>query len=208
MPVKKGNAKNILSEYSEGKFLRNDESYKQLLELCYQICGERNTIPLEAYSREFIQATDHISKEIDDFKSKIASIPFIAVILVWAGFVERDKVFGSRYVDMMRELILIDIIPNKNAGGKSLTMHEFNSFNFIAIIDAIRCNTKWLEHKREDYVNFFIEFLNWLSEVTFGYVSKVQDPDRQFTLRRQLPYETYIKIITSLSTCHFHCNRP
>lgn len=199
MPVKKGDAKNKPSEYSEGQLPGHDRSYKQLLELCNQLKGQKDQTPLEAYSKEFSSATGQISQEIENFKAKISSIPFIAAILFWASFTEKDRVFGARYLDMMRELITVGILPYKLEAGKPLTMQEFKFLNHIAIIDAIRCNPKWLEQKREDHVLFFIFFLNWLSDATVGYISKVQDPDRQLAARRQLPYETYIEIITSLS---------
>lgn len=199
MPDRKRNAKNQPSGYSEGQSVRDDGSYKRLYELCYQISGEKNKSLLETYSKDFTQAADHISQEINDSKKKIASIPFIVVILVWAEFVERDKIFGPRYVDMMCELISTGIIPYENSEGKLLIMQEFKSLDATAIIDVIRGYPKWLEHKRENYVIFFIEFINWLFKATFGYIQQVQDPDRQLTSRRQLPYETYIEIITALS---------
>lgn len=199
MSIKKGNVKNEPSDYSEGQFPGHDKSYTQLFELCNQIKGQKDQTPLEVYSKEFTSATGQISHEIENYKVKLSSIPFIATILVWANFVEKDRVFGARYLDMMRELILISIIPYKNKDGSPLTMQEFSCLNYAEIIDAIRCYTKWLEHKREDYVSFYIAFLNWLSESTCGYISKVQDLERQITMRRMLPYETYIEIITSLS---------
>ncbi len=199
MPAKKGDAKFMPSEYSEGQLPGFEQSYKRLFELCNQIKGQKDRTPLEVYSKEFTSAADQVSQEIEKFKAKISSIPFIAAILVWASFVEKDKVFGYRYLDMMRELLIMDIIPYKNEENKPLTIEEFNALNYATIIDVIRCNIKWPEQKREDFVSFYVVFLNWLSDATFGYISKMQDPDRQLTARRLLPYQTYIEIISSLS---------
>lgn len=187
------------SEYSIGQLPVHDKPYNHLFELCNQIKGQKDHTSLEVYSNDFSSVTGKISQEVDVFKAKISSIPFFAVILFWAKSIENDKLFGSHYLKIMRELIATNIFPHKNKEGDLLTVQEFKSLNHIAIIDAIRCNTKWLEQKCEDYVLFFIFFLNWLSDATLGYISKVQDPDRQLTARRQLSYETYIEIITYLS---------
>lgn len=199
MSVKKGDAKNKPSDYYEGQLPSHDRSYKQLLDLCNQLKGQKDHTSLEAYSKEFSSATGQISQEIENFKAKISSIPFVAVIIFWAKFTEKDRAFGARYLDMMRDLIAMGILPYKNEKGIPLTIQDFKLLNPLAVVDAIRCNNKWQEQKREDYVSFYIEFVNWLSETTSGYVSIIQDPDRQLTLRRQLPYEAFVEILTSLS---------
>ncbi len=144
--------------------------------------------------REILQAVDMVSKQIASFQADISQMPYLAFVMLWASSIKEDSIFGERYILMMRELLENNLIPHRQ-----LTAGQAAKIDPEHIFNNIRCYKKWSLDKREDYIALYCQFTAWASETTFGYFTKTQDPDRQVTMNRSLPYDTYIKIAKELS---------
>lgn len=176
-----------------------------LLQLCLKIDPDYDEIKYICCGADFATSFQEVQETIDEFKRSISKIPLIAVILVWASQLEDSRIFSSRHIEMMIDLIekkfLIYEPPQEE---RLLTFGELVDWDksvagHLSIIESIRCYRDWSFEKRENYVNFYITFANWLSQETFGYFPKACDRDRDITARRQLKFELYIKILSHLS---------
>jgi len=54
--------------------------------------------------------------------------------------------------------------------------------------------------KTQEYVEFYIDFVNWLSEITFGFVPRAVDPNLDRTKHRKLTHSKFIAILKHLQT--------
>lgn len=153
-----------------------------------------------SHSTTFAAHTEKVYAEIEHFHSMFSEMPFLSFIVLWANSMERDRVFGERYISMINDLVQKNLIPYWDFKfNRPLHVEEARNINHETVIDNIRCYKDWSLDKREDYVTFYCEFANWASETSFGYFGKAIDPDRQITLRRRLPYDSYVRILKELS---------
>jgi len=168
--------------------VKKSHAFSKLLEYTAKIH------PVLDRQTEIIQQREALSEQIDSFQSALSGLPYLSLIMLWAASIHEDRVFGERYILMMTQLLENNVLPHR-----SLTIHQAASTNPEEIVSNIRCCNKWAIDTREDYVSLFCQFTSWAAEITFGYLAKFQDPDRQATMSRSLEYETYIKILKELS---------
>ena len=128
------------------------------------------------------QAGDKISEEVASFQAALAEMPYLALVMLWAASIKDDRVFGERYLLMMKELLEADVLPHKTK-----TVAQAVVVDPKSILDSIRCCKKWSLEKREDYASLYCQFSHWASETTFGYISKAMDPDRRQRLNAACP---------------------
>ena len=81
---------------------------------------------------------------------------------------------------------------------EKLTFKVFAENKYKQVLEEIRCYEQWSLELREEFVSFYIVFEHWLSELTFGYLPKVEDYDRRVTERKKLSFDMYIKILSRL----------
>lgn len=177
-----------------------NNAYDDLLKYCIQLNNKVDEAHYMNCGTDFAVLSGNLFDAIHQFQSQVSTIPFLAIMLLWARSSITDKVFGSRHVIMMQDLLEKDLISYRgNRRGDCITLAEFADLGHIATIDKIRSCKEWLIDKREDYVNFYVEFANWLSEASFGLVHPAVDPDRACTINRKLPFDIYITIIKEMS---------
>jgi integrase len=98
----------------------------------------------------------------------------------------------------MRELIETGLSPLISDKKKTVTLKDLSLQDPTLVIENIRCYGDWTVNKREDHVLLYKTFSEWLSKETFGYVLEACDLDRHLVQKRQIPFETYIEILSHM----------
>jgi len=173
------------------------QAYDQLLKACLSLDSAQDEKKLSTLRTNFAKLSQDLHRQVAIFQDKIANTPLSSLILLWAEVIRNDQVFGKRYLAMMRELIEAGLLPlaSKN---KTVTLRDLSLQDPSFIIDRIRCYKPWVLHKREDHVLLYKTFSEWLSKESFGYISEAKDFDRVVTQRRQVPFETYIEMLSRM----------
>ncbi len=178
--------------------LEERQDYKQLLKTCLSISLEQDLIKLDSLKRSVAHLSAEFHQQVDFFKQKISTMPFFAFILLWAERMCQDKIYGSRHLTMMNDLMetrLLSVVSNEN---KAESLQDLSQQDPSLIIDKIRCYKEWSIIKREDYVLLYRNFSEWLSKETCGYIPEARDADRLATHKRLVPFEIYIEILSHL----------
>lgn len=177
---------------------KEGQGYKQLLKTCLSLGPEHDLSHLDTLKKNLSYLSEDLHKQVESFKQKISKMPLSAFILLWAEQICRDKIYGSRHLTMMDDLMetrLLPIISNKN---KAESLQDLSGQDPSLIIDKIRCYKEWSIIKREDYVLLYRDFSEWLSKETCGYIPEARDADRLATHKRYVSFETYIEILSHL----------
>lgn len=143
-------------------------------------------------------ATKTISDQFEKFFEKISNIPLLSAVLFWVENIVKDKFHAAHNTAMMQQLIMHGFIGLKDTHGHVWTLKHMIAKGHEPIIEAIRCSKIWDIEKREEYVHFYIDFANFLSEKTFGYVPHAIDPDLSKIKQRKLSHNDFIAIIKNL----------
>ena len=171
------------------------QAYEQLLKSCLSIDSQHDEKKLCSFKAGFAKASQNLHAQVVAFKESLAGVPLSALVLLWGELVRDDKVFGTRYLAMMRELIEARLLPLTADKKKTVTLQLLSLQDLSYVIEQIRCHSDWSISKREDSVLLYKTFSEWLCKETFGYVSEAKDPDRIVAQRRQIPFETYIEML-------------
>jgi hypothetical protein len=174
------------------------DDYFKLLEICLTESLRQSEKELNMLKTDFSEFSKDIHKRMEEFKKKVGKVPLIVVILSWADLMHHDKVFGMRYLKMMREIIEKDLLCITSSKNTPILLQDFATSSPSEVIDYIRCSQDWTISKREDYVLFYRSFSSWLSKETFGFVPAALDIDRSTTQKRQVPFDLYIDILDHL----------
>lgn len=180
------------------KRFEGKQAYEQLLKSCLSIDSQTDEKKLFSLKSDFSKSSQNLHKQVEVFKNGIAGIPLSSMVLLWGDLICEDKIFGSRYVKMMCELVEKGILPLISGKKKTITLHDFSQQDSSLIIEKIRCYSNWDVNKREDCVLLYKAFSEWFSKETFGYIQEAKDPDRIVTQKRQIPFDTYIKILSHM----------
>jgi integrase len=177
---------------------KKNPSYFRLLTMCLALDNTYDESKFHAFGADFAAVSGYMFEEIKKFESKINDSPLAAIVLLWARYVIKGPL-GIPNVEMMYDLVENKILDFKGLKkGKLLTLGEFAKYDHDSVIDSIRSNKEWISWKREEYVHLYINFENWLSEATFGFIPKALDYDRLITEKRKLPFSQYVKILNEL----------
>lgn len=168
--------------------------YQRIESLCLEWDSKHSLQHLFEEGKTFAEASEEVDHTIDKFQRKMNTLSLLSVILLWAQYMGKDKALGAKRLSMLSELMEEGLFPPK----KKMTLKEFALSGHDSVIDHIRSFSKWFLQKREDFVTFYVEFGNWLSQATYGFIPIVTDLDRQMTARRKLPFETYIDLLALL----------
>lgn len=168
------------------------QAYKQLLKACLSLGSKHDLTHLNTLKKDLAQLSKNLHKQVESFKQKISKMPLSAFILLWAEQIGYDKIYESRHLAMMNDLMGASLFPI----GASL--QDLSEQDPSLIIDKIRCHQEWPIIKREDYVRLYRDFSEWLSKETFAYTSQAQDLDRIASQKRLIFFDTYIKILSHL----------
>lgn len=174
------------------------QAYDQLLKSCLSIDPHQDGKNLSVLRTDFTKFSQDLHRQVVLFQKNIAKSPISALILLWGELMRGDKMFGKRYLGMMRDLVATGLLPLVSKTKKTETLQDLSLQDPTFIIDRIRCYKDWSLHKREDHAILYKAFSEWLSKESFGYVPEARDLDRIATQRRQIPYETYIEMISRM----------
>jgi len=178
----------------------NDKNSESFNTFCLELFLEKEKKALTSGMNEFSSATDTAAKHLEKLVETISSLPLLSTILFWIEKETKDTFTASRHAQMMKELISEGFIGIKDNKGNLWTLKHMVSIGHDSIIEAIRCNDVWPIEKTESYVKFYIDFVNWLSEKSLGYVPKASDPIMERIRWRKLPYNYFIAITQKLSS--------
>ena len=165
--------------------------YDKLIETCLCSGSEKNAAMLGNTKLELSYVFKDFHKQVDAFKGKIACIPIAIFIAMWADHIRKDKAYGVEHLKMICDLVEKKLMP-------LVELRNFAKLDFSAILENIRSFEEWTISKREDAILLYTSFASWLSKETFGYIPEAVDLDRITSQKRQVPFETYINIISHL----------
>lgn len=165
---------------------------------CLELYPKKDKALLHTDIDSFSTATNTIAAHFEKFFQKISDLPLLSVIVFWSENLTKDKSHAAKNANLMQQLITHGFIGIKDTRGQPWTLKHMVSIGHDSIIDAIRCNEVWTIEKTEEYVQFYIDFVNWLSEKTFSYVPQAIDPDLKKTKQRKIPHSEFIAICRQL----------
>lgn len=145
----------------------------------------------DAFLAQRKQLQDELQKSI----GAISEQPLLTAYLAWIKEVALVPNFDLGLAKTLLEKGFIGITDNE---GQVWTIAKASEFNHQSIVDAIRCRYEWSTEAREGLVMAYTSFIQWLSNVTFGYVSKVEDPDLLRSNARVFPYSMFLKFVSHL----------
>lgn len=168
------------------------------MQYCLDVYPKKDKTLLDKDITHFSKSATALSNQIDAFRKNIADIPLLSVIVLWVRNLVKDTFHAVRNAETMHQLIKQGFIGLKDTRGNVWTLKDMVSMGHESIIEAIRCNECWSQEKTEEYIQFYIGFVNWLSDATSGYVPKAIDPDIQKTIQRKIPYSEFLTIAKHL----------
>ena len=174
------------------------QAYDQLLKTCLSLDPRQDEEKLSILRTNFVKYSQDFQSQVALFQNNIAQLPLSALILLWGALMRGDKMFGERYLGMMRDLVETGFVPLISKTKKVETLQDLSLQDPTFIIDGIRCYKDWSLHKRENYVILYKAFSEWMSKETFGYIPEAKDLDRIATQKREVPFETYIEMISRM----------
>lgn len=173
------------------------QAYDQLVKSCFSIDSDQDEKKLFSLKTTFLRASQSLHNQVSAFKDSITKVPFSFMVLLWGELISNDKMFGKRYLRMMRDLVdteLLFLVDKK----KTITLQDLSLQDPSLAIGKIRCHKDWTIQKREDHVLLYKIFSEWLSKESFGYVPEAKDLDRLATQKRLISFETYIEILSHM----------
>ncbi len=182
-----------IQEHSEER-----EAYEQLLKSCLSIDLQQDENKLSTLTSEFAKSSQDLQTQVTAFKESIAGSPLSAMVLLWGEGVSDDKIFGKNYLRIMRDLVETGLLPLTLNKKKTITLQDLSSQDPSRIIDEIRCHQDWSISMREEAVLVYCAFSKWLSKETCGYVLEAKDLDRIAAQKREISFETYLKVLSHL----------
>lgn len=170
------------------------ESFESLL-VCF-----KDKLPSQNISEiwwDFFTAKEDLHKQFKESIKSLAQQPFLAAYFTWIKeVVDKPPAID---IDLVKTLLTNDFIGIKTEEGTLWTVEHAKSFDHSNVMEAIRCHRTWPLGLRENLVKTYLSFMQWLSTVTFGYISKCQDPDLLRCQSRALPHPVFIDFLVRLS---------
>ncbi len=167
------------------------QAYSNLLETCLCSDSEEAVARLGGLKLELSYVFKDFSKKLESFKDEIFKVPLAVFIGMWADVALHDELLGAEHLDMMSKLIKAKLLT-------LASLDEFAKLDPTFILEKIRCFKEWTISEREDAALLYTSFVSWLSKKTFGYVPEAKDLDRLASEKRQVPFKTYVEIISHL----------
>src|SRR5690348_1297316 len=150
------------------------QAYDQLVKACLSSDYAQDEKQLSSFKANFLKSSQNLHKQVVIFRDNIANVPLSALVLLWGELMRNDKMFGKRYLGMMRDLIESGLLPLVSKMEKVESLRDFSLQDPTFVIDRIRCHKDWSLHKREDYVILYRAFSEWMSKETFGYIPEAK----------------------------------
>lgn len=198
--MKNKKSKNLQDILPDGHypFPMGTDAYFSFLKECIEKDPAYHEDELTQVSGTFSEHSSRIEAEIHLFREASSAYPLMTVIFLWSQWISNDKVLGEKYLSMMQDLLVNNLLCHKNPDNSPVTIAEFSQRAPVETIDSIRCFEGWSISKREEYVQFYYEFSRWLSKHTFGFVPVAQDRDKAISTQRKLGYDLYVEFLENL----------
>lgn len=143
----------------------------------------------------FLTERKRLQSELEKSIGAISEQPLLTAFLAW---IKEVSVIPSFDLSLAKALLENGFIGITDKEGHVWTIARASEFNHQSIIDAIRCRYDWSTEVREGLVMAYTSFIQWLSNLTFGYVNKVEDPDLIRSNARAFPYSMFLKFASNL----------
>ncbi|MCE5293485.1 MAG: hypothetical protein LLF94_02575 [Chlamydiales bacterium] len=128
----------------------------------------------------------------EKFAHTMASTPFITSFMLWVRHGD------SQNIDIAKALVQNDFIGTHDNSGNVWTMEMAKNFDHQKVLSAIRSTHDWTVRRRETAVTAYIDFINWLSTMTYGYIGQLQDQDPLAVKNRLLPFSKFLDFLDAL----------
>ncbi len=171
----------------------SDDPISAIFQLCAPHLPQKT---LTQSSATFVQASTALHEAHEKIIKQIAREPFLAAFMVWIQEIKPLHVQIIPSVKLLFEERFIDILCKKK--GVVVTIGDARDFDHKIIIEAIRCRRELPLLIREQLVTTYLSFIQWLSEETYGYISKLGDPDLMKVKDKVLPYGHFITFLDAL----------
>ena len=171
--------------------IKERQAYSKLIDTCLCSDSDEKITQLGCLQLNTSCVLKDFRKQVDAFIGEIYKLPLAVFIAMWAGDATRGTSSKAEELNMMSDLIIEKLIPLSS-------LEKLSQLDPSSIPDDIRCFDKWTLMKREDGVLLYTSFMSWLSKETFNYVPIAKDGDRIVAQYRQVPFETYVKILSRL----------
>ena len=175
-----------------------NSSGKQASSTSEMLCNELVLLNPDFFNdgERFKNAAEQLTKDIAQFQRDIENIPIISLIILWGRAITiHDAYHAEKKIRHMIELLRSGFYIYKNNGVYCL-LKEYPAHNLV--INAIRCKMEWSIEKQEEIVKLYVEFSEWLSKNTYGYIFKAEDKDAELAIRRKLPFDRYVRLMSKL----------
>ena len=202
MPAKKDTApkKSPPASKRQSRTPPPSQSLDKLLKFCSELKADSDLASLLARGALVAELSEEVEDAKRKFQQQISDIPFMALIVSWAKNTDALLAMGERHVACILDMIEHNILPYEHKKThKFITLSELQLGDHSDIFDAIRSVNDWSFEKQEEYVATYSQFTNTISELTYGLILHPYDTDRALTSQRRLSFDTYIKILKTLS---------
>lgn len=120
--------------------------------------------------------------------------PFLTYFNIWikdTGHLQPEILVHAK------ALIENNLLGTHDSDGLTWTLEKASRFDQTKVIEAIRCQ-KWPIRLREAVVRRYIDFIDWLSAETHGFIDPISDPDRIRAKNRKLSFNQFIEFLDAI----------
>lgn len=131
-------------------------------------------------------------------QKKLSQVPLVTEIANWLQSLDQPKEYISMYTDNMLKLIDLKLLLLTNRQGNVRTLNDITPNDHRDTIEEIRCSSKLTIVEKEQAVQTYILFSQYLSFMTCNLILAGEDPDFQRTIKKVVWYKDFIKLIQLL----------
>lgn len=153
------------------------------------------TIPLSKSCKEIEKQKNRLSDIHKSVIESIAKEPLLASFVVWVKEIEHA---APGLIEGAKTLLEHGFIGTIDTQGDLWTIQKARGFDQKKIVEAIRCQRELPITTRESLVSTYINFIQWLCCITYGYINALEDPDHHRSLGKFMAYPKFIQFLDAL----------
>lgn len=153
-------------------------------------------IPLEQAVSSFHEEMDSFQSALNRFKKTVKETPLLIVFLDWVKE-HRPNDLAVEHSNILMDNGLIQFINAKKEPIKLADLVHLK-LEISKQIEVIRCQRQYSISDRENLVETFLNFFDWLSTQTASNTPVFEDPDKQRTENRCLSHDTFVHLLDPL----------
>lgn len=139
---------------------------------------------------------NQLDATIQKFIATILDQPFIALFAVWL------KKYGNALPGIYETAATFldhNLIKLHDDKENIWTLQQVNAETHKRILTAIRSTNGLSIRRKEELVQLYTAFMQWLHTETKGLIRQCEDPDKIQSANRQLPYTRFIDFLDALT---------